>query len=87
MKRLYTLICLVERKGKKEVQIRSTGTEKRRFTAVLACTAGGVMLPPMIIFKGKRELKLKIPRRVVLKVQPKGWNDTTLTKIWQQKFA
>ena len=44
------------------------------------------MLPPMIIFKGKRELKLKIPRGIVMKVQPKGWNDTTLTKIWLRKF-
>ena len=35
----------IERKGKQEVRIGSTGAEKRRFTAVLACTAGGVMLP------------------------------------------
>ena len=76
----------IERKGKKEVHVRSTGAEKRRFTAVLACTAAGVMLPPMIIFKGKRELKkLKIPKGVVVKVQPKGWNDATLTKVWLQK--
>ena len=40
----------------------------------------------MIIFKGKRELKLKIPRGVVVKVQSKGWNDTTLAKIWLQKI-
>ena len=72
----------IERKGKKEVRVRSTGAEKRRFTAVLACTAAGVMLPPMIIFKGKRELKkLKIPKGIVVKVQPKGWNDATLTKV------
>jgi len=76
----------VDKKGKKEVRIRSTGAEKRRFTVVLACTAAGVMLPPMIIFKGKRELKkLKIPRGVVVRVQPKGWNDGTLSKVWLQK--
>jgi len=34
------------------------------------------MLPPMIIFKGKRELKkLKIPSGVVVRIQPKGWNN------------
>jgi len=42
------------------------------------------MLPPMMIFKGKRELK--IPRGVVARVQPKGWNDATLTKVWLQKI-
>ena len=78
----------IERKGKKEVRVRSTGTEKRRFTAVLACKAAGVMLPPIIIFKGKRELKkLKIPRGVVVKVQSKGWNDATLTKVWLQNVV
>ena len=40
----------IERKGKKEVRVRSTGAEKRQFTAVLTSTAAGVMLPPMIIF-------------------------------------
>jgi len=35
----------------------------------------------------KRELKkLKIPRGVVVRVQPKGWNDATLTKVWLQKI-
>ena len=47
----------IERKGKKEVCVRSTGAEKCWFIAVLTCTVAGVMLPPMIIFKGKRELK------------------------------
>jgi len=47
----------IDKKGKKEVHVRSTGAEKRRFTAVLSCTVAGVMLPPIIIFKGKRELK------------------------------
>ena len=76
----------INKKGKKEVRIISTGAEKRCFTAVLACTAAGVMLPPMIIFKGKRELKkLKIPRGVVVRVQLKGWNDATLSNIWLQK--
>ena len=75
----------VNRKGYREVRIRYTGTEKRRFTVILACTAAGNMLPPMVIFKGKRALKkLSIPSGVVVRVQSKGWNDTELTKLWIQ---
>ena len=40
--------------GEKSVLVRTTGSEKRHFTVVLAVTASGVMLPPMVIFKGKR---------------------------------
>ena len=36
----------VYNKGYREVWIRSTGVEKRRLTAILACTASGDMLPP-----------------------------------------
>ena len=66
--------------------MRSTGAEKRRLTVILACTAAGHMLPPMIIFKGKRALKkLHIPPGVVVEVQQKGWNDGSLTLLWIQK--
>ncbi len=44
--------CVVEKIGEKSVRVRSTNSDKRRITAVLACTASGKMLPPMIIFKG-----------------------------------
>ena len=44
------------------------------------------MLPPMIIFKGKRALKnLRIPPSVVVEIQQKGWNDASLTLVWIQK--
>ena len=76
----------VHRKGCREVRVRSTGAEKRRLTIILACTAAGQMLPPMIIFKGKRALKhLRIPPGVVVEVQQKGWNDASLTLVWIQK--
>ena len=47
----------VNLKGAKTVSVRSTCAEKRRLTVVLAATGDGQMLPPMIIFKGKRALK------------------------------
>ena len=61
-------------------------SEKHRLTIILACTAAGHMLPPMIIFKGKRALKnLHIPPGVVVEIQQKGWNDASLTLVWIQK--
>ena len=75
----------IHKKGSRQVHIRSTGAEKRRFTVILTCTAAGDMLPPMIIFRGKRALKnLRIPAGVVVTVQSKGWNDAALTKMWIQ---
>lgn len=43
----------IEKKGAKEVRVKTTGAGKRRVTIVLACLASGKTLPPMIIFKGK----------------------------------
>ena len=77
----------VHKKGCREVRIRSTGAEKRRLTVILACTASGDMLPPMVIFKGKRALKnLRLPPGLVVEVQKKAWNDSSLTKVWIQKI-
>lgn len=43
----------LEKKGAKEVRVKTTGAGKRRVTVVLMCTASGKTLPPMIIFKGE----------------------------------
>ena len=74
--------------GAKSCIIRSTGAEKRHITAVLTVTADGTMLPPMIIFKGKRCLKLTAPEGVLICVQQKAWMDAELMEqylehIWQ----
>ena len=63
----------VNKKGERQIRVKSTGAEKRCFTVILACTASGVMLPPMIIFKGKRPLKkLRVPKGAVVMVQKRG---------------
>ena len=41
------------KKGEKQVIMKSTGHEKSRYTVVLAVMADGTKLPPMIIFKRK----------------------------------
>ena len=43
----------VNKKGEKQVIMKSTGHEKSRYTVVLAVMADGTKLPPMIIFKRK----------------------------------
>lgn len=66
----------IEKKGTKSVSIHTTGAEKRHLTVVLAVSADGSMLPPFMIFKGKRKLKnLSVPRGWVVTVQQKGWMD------------
>jgi DDE superfamily endonuclease/Tc5 transposase DNA-binding domain len=42
----------IETKGKPKVVGLNSGGEKKRFTAVLACTKSGMKLPPLIITKG-----------------------------------
>lgn len=75
----------VEKKGVKSVRVRTTGSEKRHVTVVLACTASGEMLPPTIVFRGKtdRVLKgLKVPPKFLVARQEKAWMDTPLTLRW-----
>ena len=50
----------LHKKGDKTVIIWTTGHEKTHFTVVLACTADGGKLPPMVIFKRKTAPKDKL---------------------------
>ena len=53
----------VDRKGIKTVSVWTTGADKCHLTVVLTTTADGQMLPPMIIFKGKRDLRnISVPK-------------------------
>ena len=72
----------INKSGEKSVLIRTTGSEKRHFTVVLAVTASGDFLPPMIIFKGKRELSMDVPKGWIVTVQEKGWMDENLMLRW-----
>ena len=40
------------------------------------------MLPPMIIFKGKRYLNMSVPPGWIVTVQEKGWMDESLMLRW-----
>jgi len=66
----YTL----EKKGVKEVLLKTTGCEKFRLTVTLAATAGGKKLPPLLILKRKTLPKSEaFPKDVIVTAQEKGW--------------
>ncbi|KAJ1086507.1 hypothetical protein NDU88_004529 [Pleurodeles waltl] len=72
----------VHPKGAKTILIKTTGHEKSSFTVVLACTADGAKLRPMIIFKRKTMPKLKFPVGCFVHVHEKGWMDEEGVKLW-----
>ncbi len=50
---------------------------------MMACLADGSKLPPYIIFKRKTLPKdIRFPRRVHVRVHPKGWMDEKLMVDW-----
>ena len=70
-------------KGCKTIKVRTTGAEKRHATDVLGCTAVSHLLPPMIIFKGKRLLKvLQVPSGFIVCLREKAWMDESLMFHW-----
>lgn len=71
----------VHQKGEKTILIK-TGQEKSSFTVVLAYTADGNKLKPMIIFKRKTMPKLKFPAGCFVHVREKGWMDEEGVKLW-----
>jgi hypothetical protein len=70
----------VEKTGSSTISIKTTGHEKASFPCVLACTASGIHLPPMLIFKRKTMPKEKFPYGVIIKVNEKGW--MSMMKSW-----
>lgn len=73
----------VNKKGAKEVKLRTAGYEKQRATVMLCCTADGRKLPPYIIFKRKTlPAGEKFPRNVVVRVHDKGWMSSDLVEDW-----
>lgn len=75
----------VDRKGKKTIRVRTTKSEKRRVTAVLACTAAGNMLSPMIIFKGTTTRTIRGVSgysKAVVTYQKNAWIDEQQMLKW-----
>ena len=61
--------------GTRTVPILSCGGDKQSFTVVLAVKADGGKLPPKVIFKGVRQLRIDVPRKMQVSVHKKAWMD------------
>ncbi|KAI4824306.1 hypothetical protein KUCAC02_012829 [Chaenocephalus aceratus] len=72
----------VNKKGESSITLRTTGHERTNFTCVLGCTASGLKLPPMVIFKRITMPKEKIPNGISFKVNKKGWMMESVMKEW-----
>ena len=49
---------------------------------ILACTASGKKLPPLMIFKRKTAIKEKLPSGVIVHNNEKGWMDNDVMDLW-----
>jgi len=79
---------VVDKRGKKTIQVRTTSSEKNRVTATLCCTAAGKMLPPFVVFKSKTMRPLKkvnVPAGVHATTQVKAWMDEERMLQWIQE--
>lgn len=72
----------IDTKGTSSVIVRTTGSEKQRCTVMLAVTADGRKLAPYVVLKRKTMPKVKFPRGIHVRVQEKGWMDTSLVEDW-----
>ncbi|CAI5482025.1 unnamed protein product [Closterium sp. Yama58-4] len=57
----------IEMKGARTVHVRTARYEKQRVTVMLAVTAGGLKLPPYVVFQRKTMPKFPIPREELVK--------------------
>eukprot|EP01124_Arcella_intermedia_P010572 TRINITY_DN1708_c0_g1_i6.p1 TRINITY_DN1708_c0_g1~~TRINITY_DN1708_c0_g1_i6.p1 ORF type:complete len:124 (-),score=20.56 TRINITY_DN1708_c0_g1_i6:202-573(-) len=74
---------VVEEKGRRNALIHYSGSDKRRCTVVLTCSAAGQRLPPTIIFRGKQVkhwsiTQLTKERGTIIQVQPKAWMTSSI---------
>jgi hypothetical protein len=73
-------------RGAKEIGVQSTSGSKRRFTLVLTICSDGTCLPPMVIFKGRKDvpltLKQKFDKKCLIGVNNTGWMTNQKMKYW-----
>lgn len=85
----------VTKKGAKSVNGKSTRTGDYRATVLLAVTASGVKLKPMVVFKAKpgktteksfNKAGNNFPQDVVCTCQENAWSDTNVMLKWVEKI-
>jgi DDE superfamily endonuclease len=81
----YAIQNDVRKKGTKNVNIKTNGKERKRFTVALCVSASGIKLNPFVIFRGKKpELvkKVIVPKDVVAYKNPTAWMNGLMMKKW-----
>jgi len=73
---------MLEKKGVKEVLLKTTGCEKLRLTVMLAATADGRKLLPLLILKRKNLPKSEAFLKDVIGAKEKGWMTEELMLEW-----
>lgn len=68
--------------GSRHVVVRSTGFSSMRITAVLAVSATGRKIPPLLIWKGRASPTFAKIGGVYGAYQPRAWVDSALLKRW-----
>jgi hypothetical protein len=75
----------VDVRGKEDIILTTTGSEKSNFTVVLCCSANGTNCEPMVIFKQKTMPKRNFPRGIVVTLSTKGWMNEEIMGKWLEK--
>ena len=75
---------ILDRKGKKSIIIRTTGSQKRHLTVTLCVTHEGNVLPALAIFKSSRPLQIRA-QKVFVCIQSKVWMDEDLMLEWMDE--
>ena len=72
---------ILDKKGKKSIIVRTTGSEKRHLTVTLCVTHDGDVLPALTVFKGVRPLDIRV-QDVFVRTQQKAWMDEDMMLRW-----
>jgi len=73
----------MEKKGMMEVLLKTTGYEKLRLTVMLAATADGRKLPPLLILKRKTLPKSEaFLKDIIVRAQEKEWMMEDMILEW-----
>jgi hypothetical protein len=73
-------LITVDSKGNRHVVLKSTGFASMRITCVLAVTASGKKLPPLLIYKASKQGKIEYSNGILIAKQPKAWINSDLFK-------
>ena len=81
----------LEQLGSRTVNIRKSTSDTKRVTCAMTVTASGLVLTPMLIFKGaaggrieKREVPTYV-KDILYGIQPNAWMDERMMLIWVQQ--